>query len=84
MTRSEVQIGTRVRSLVPFAGVPQGTQGVVDELYHDGRGCMVAWDLPDEPLPPGYTHHDGKPAWASRILRDGFSKSELKWLEIVR
>ena len=74
-------IGTRVRSLQDFAGVPKGTEGVIDENY-DG-GFMVAWDLSDGPLPKGYSNHDGRPAFASRILRDGFSYDEAEFLEIV-
>lgn len=54
-------IGLRVRSLRDFAGVPKGTEGVVDEVYKLGEhiGLMVAWDLPDKPLPKGYRKYDG-------------------------
>lgn len=79
--RGAATIGTRVRALVAFAGVPASTEGVVDEHY-DG-GLMVAWDLPEAPLPPGYREHDGAPAIRSRILRDGFGWDELELLEVV-
>lgn len=75
------QIGTRVRSLVDFSDVPKGTEGIVDEQY--SGGFMVAWDLPDSPLPKGYAVYDGRPAIVSRILRDGFSFEDAKYLERV-
>ncbi len=82
MTDSEATVGTRVRSTVDFAGVPVGTEGVIDEDY--GSGVTVAWDLPDSPLPKGYCRYDGKPAFLSGILRDGFAKdTELKYLELA-
>lgn len=83
MTEYEVEIGQRVAAKEAFAGVPEGTEGVIDEDY--GSGVMVAWDLPERPLPPGYTRHNGKPAVApEQPLRDGFDKdTELKYLEVV-
>ncbi len=76
-----MKVGTRVRALRAFVAVPKGTQGIIDEDY--GDGVMVAWDLPDHPLPPGYKY-DGRPAIVAGILRDGFDKElELKWLEVV-
>lgn len=82
-------IGTRVRSLCAFAGIPAGTEGVIDEHYRIGGepGVMVAWDLPGRELPPEYGLTEGfaPPAAFSRgaPLRDGFSAGELKHLEIV-
>jgi hypothetical protein len=81
VTRAQAAIGTRVRALRAFSGVPAGTEGVVDEQYMGG--AMVAWDLPEAPLPPGYREHDGVPAVRSRILRDGFGDDELDMLEVV-
>lgn len=82
MKINEARIGVRVKSLVDFSGVPKGTEGVIDEDY--GTGVMVAWDLPDQPLPIGYSIHTGKPSFASGILRDGFNKeNELHFLEKV-
>jgi hypothetical protein len=82
MTRDQAKVGTRVRALVDFSGVPKGTAGVIDEEYSNGRGVMVAWDLPSRPLPRGYRAHDGRPAVATGILRDGFDKEkELRFLE---
>lgn len=75
-----MKVGSRIRSLVNFSGVPKGTQGVIDEDY--GSGFMVAWDLPKRPLPIGYSHYDEVPAIRSGILRDGFDKNtELHFLE---
>jgi len=81
MDIEKAKVGTRVRSLVQFCGVPRGTEGVIDEDY--GSGVMVAWDEPDRPLPPGYSRHDGRPSFASGILRDGFGMDELDYLEVV-
>lgn len=74
-------LGCRVKTKVDFSGVPAGTEGVIDEEY--SGGIMVAWDLPNRPLPRCYRVYDGKPAFASGILRDGFSADELKYLELV-
>jgi len=94
MNINEATIGTRVKTLVDFSGVPKGTEGVIDQDY--GTGIMVAWDLPDRALPAGYCQFDGRPAVATRrgeaprrsptgILRDGFDKkSELHFLEPVK
>lgn len=87
MTTDQAQVGTRVRSLATFAGVPKGTEGVIDEDY--GTGVMVAWDFPQgsrggRPLPTGYAAYDGRWTVESGILRDGFDKaSELHFLEVV-
>jgi len=73
----------RVRSLADFAGVPRGTEGILDEDY--GSGITIAWDLPERPLPPGYREYDGRPLIQTGILRDGFDKrTELHFLEPVR
>lgn len=82
-------VGTRVRTTRDFSGVPEGTEGVIDEDY--GSGVMVAWDLPARSLPERYDEHlpiepaerpmspEGYP-----VLRDGFDKeSELRFLEVV-
>lgn len=82
MTSGEAGVGARVRTLRDFCSVPKGTKGVIDEDY--GSGVMVAWDLPDQPLPPGYQVYDGRPAFVSGILRDGFDKErELEFLEKI-
>ena len=74
-------VGTRVRARIAFSGVPKGTEGVIDEHYK--AGVMVAWDLPDRPLPAGYTVYTPQ-AGAAGILRDGFdTKRELRFLEIA-
>jgi hypothetical protein len=78
-------IGLRVRSLRDFSGVPKGTEGVIDEVYDLGghKGVMVAWNLPERPLPAGYCFYDGRPAFASGILRDGFGQDETYYLEVI-
>jgi len=89
MLKSESVVGTRVKSLVDFSGVAKGTEGIIDEDYDSG--VMVAWDLPDRPLPPNY-HFTGKrldvnhyfTGKRQNILRDGFDKEdELHFLEVV-
>jgi len=85
MNEQDAIIGTRVRSLCEFSGVPKGTEGVIDQDYE--TGIMVAWDKPNPTsaaLPEGYNQFDGRPAIQSNILRDGFDKkAELKFLEIA-
>lgn len=82
MTQDEAQVGVRVKALRPFQGVPEGTEGVIDQDYE--TGVMVAWDLPEHPLPEGYVAYDGKPAIATGILRDGFDKgNELQFLGLA-
>lgn len=86
-----IRVGTRVRSVRAFSGVPEGTEGVVDEDY--GPGVMVAWDLPDRPLPDGYDRlpdgerrpmTTGPDGFEVPLLRDGFGKAEeLGFLEVV-
>jgi len=82
MTADEAKVGTRVVSLMDFSRVKTGTLGVIDEDYD--TGVMVAWDLPDCPLPPGYvawTYGNKMSPW----LRDGFEKNnELKYLAVYR
>jgi len=81
VTKGQATIGTRVRAVRGFSGVPLGTEGVLDKRYEGG--LTVAWDLHDRPLPPGYREYDGVPAARSRILRDGFTDDELDLLEVV-
>ena len=82
MTAGEAKVGVRIRSLVNFSGIPKGTEGVIDEDYQ--TGVMIAWDLPDQPLPAGYRIYDGRSAIRSGILRDGFDKeSELDLIEVA-
>lgn len=82
MKLEDVKIGQRVKTLLAFAGIPQYTEGVIDENY--GSGIMVAWDYPQGILPVDYRAYDGKPAIMSKIVRDGFDKqSELQFLEVV-
>lgn len=80
----EYKVGARVRSLEAYRDVPKGTEGVICEDY--GSGVMVAWDLPDRPLP------DLPMECIARMyavipqcpLRDGFDKkTELQSLELI-
>lgn len=82
---SDQVLGLRVRSLRDFSGVPKGTEGVIDEVYNLGGhfGFMVAWDFPGRPLPKDYRVFDGRPSFASGILRDGFSPDETLMLEVI-
>ncbi len=82
MTIEEAKVGVRIRTKREFSRVPEGTQGVIDEDYV--TGVMVAWDLPDSPLPSGYRRYDGVPMFISNILRDGFDKkTDLEFLEVA-
>ena len=82
MTEKQIRMGAAVTSLSDFVGVPKGTVGIIDEDY--GTGIMVAWDLPDQHLPKNYKKYDGRPAFQSNILRDGFDKEdELQYLHLV-
>jgi len=82
VTRNEIRIGQRVKTLREFNGVPKGTEGVIDEDY--GTGIMIAWDLPESRLPQAYGAYDGRPMIMTGILRDGFDKvTELEFLEVV-
>jgi hypothetical protein len=88
MEMDAASVGVRVRANRAFAGVPRMTEGVIDQVLEFGQEekhitWMVAWDLPSSPLPDGYHIYDGRPAALSRILRDGFSRFELKWLDRV-
>lgn len=88
MRWKDVAVGRRVECLREFVGVPSGTRGVIDEIYGGERhaaGCMVAWDLPDRPLPADYTAYDGRSAATPGApLRDGFSRRELRYLRALK
>lgn len=81
MTRDEASLGLRVRTRVSCAGVPAGTEGVIDEQTE--ARVVVAWDLPDRPLPPGYNAF--RPRSPLRyIAREDFqSDLELMYLDVV-
>lgn len=83
MKKDEATIGARVKLTCDFPGLSVGTEGIIDSDYN--TGVMVAWDLPDRPLPPGYRYWDSSLAWNKNILRDGFNKErELQYLELVQ
>lgn len=71
-------LGVRVVLTADWMGVKQGTEGIVDQytksMTHEG--IMVAWDLPDRPLPPGYRTFDWKEASYKGIIRDGFGRGQ--------
>lgn len=84
MKIEEAQIGVYVKTLVSWPGVPVNTEGLIVEDY--GTGVMVAWDLPNRPLP------DLPPAEIGAMYainpkcpqRDGFDKvREFHFLEVV-
>lgn len=78
-----MKVGAMVKSNREFVGVPMGTKGMVVEDY--GTGIMVAWDLPQRPLPSNMSPEQIAALWAvdSKCpLRDGFDKeTELQFLE---
>ena len=91
MTRDQATVGTRIRSLTTFSGVPLGTEGVVDEQYggmdlagEAVGGVMIAGTCPASPYRQAIGSGDGRPAVASGILRDGFAWDELHFLEVVK
>ncbi len=50
MTCNEVRdlrtlVGRRIVTLVKWTGIPVGTEGVIDEIYSDAQGMMVAWNF---------------------------------------
>jgi len=79
----EYVLGTPVKTLVAFSGVPLGTTGYIVEDY--GSGITIAWDLPDHPYPKDIPPEEIAKMWAVNYkcpLRDGFDKeSELHFLE---
>lgn len=79
---SAIPIGRFVKNLIDYAGVPCGTRGVVDEHWQSSQGIsiMVAWDLPNRPLPKNYRIYDS--GININILRDGFTPNEFKNLEV--
>jgi hypothetical protein len=82
MKPKEAKVGTRVRAVRDYAGVPRGTEGVIDE--DTGSGVNVAWDLKGNPLPTGYSKYDGRPNIETGIIRESFDKKfDLHILEVV-
>ena len=78
-------LGTKVKTLVAWSGVPVGTVGYVCEDY--GSGYMIGWDLPNKPYPHDLTHEEVGKLWAVNNkcpLRDGFDKKdELQHLKVL-
>lgn len=70
----EELVGRKVRAVVEFSGIPEGTVGLVDEVYGDRgsrhRGVMVRWTTT-----------------AGHEVRDGFGRDpdfdETRSLEVV-
>lgn len=83
MTEDQIKLGLRIKTNRDFVDVPTGTEGIIDEDY--GTGVMVAWDLPDNPLPAGWSKHRSVNNRIGRKpLRDGFNKkAELQYLDVV-
>jgi hypothetical protein len=80
MKIEEAIVGIRVKSLVEFCNIPKGTEGIIDSDYE--TGVIVAWDLPDRPLPKEYMGISS--IYPKQPLRNGFDKeTELCWLEVV-
>lgn len=81
LTKAEVRVGLKVRSLVPFASVPKGTTGAVTLIQMEGGGrkwcAIVTWHL-------NRPNNDVMERPFSRPLTDGFSDDELHFLEAVQ
>lgn len=82
LSLNEAIVGAKVRCLCDFPSVPMDTIGQIVEDY--GTGIMVAWDLPDRPL-PAMTPAEISEMYAINPkcpLRDGFDKeTEFDFLE---
>ena len=71
MQYDEIKTNAKVKSLVSFASIPEGSTGTVTELYSLGtgkiRGFTVAWHGP-----------------GIEGIKDGFSELELDTLEFLK
>lgn len=79
--------GDKVKTLRSFAGVPQGSEGFVIEI-EDGV-VVIGWDLPERPFKPVLPIHEYGIGQMMAVdekcpLRDGFSESDLRYLELVK
>lgn len=85
MEIKHIKIGQRVKTLRPWSGVPNGTEGIIIQDY--GTGIWVAWDLPDRPYPWWMTPQEVALMYAVHPQcphRDGFNKErELHYLDVV-
>jgi hypothetical protein len=81
----EFVVGAYVKNKRAFVDVPEGTLGLIVEDY--GTGFMVAWDLPNRPIPRYLTASQIGAMFAIDPMcpiRDGFDKKdELGFLELV-
>ena len=75
-TEAYARVDKRVRTLVPFSGVPQGTTGTVigaDPAGDDGWSLAIRWDIP------------GRSPGRTRMLVDWFSRDEYeRYLEEIQ
>lgn len=81
---NEAVVGKKVRATCDFPGVPMETVGLIVQDY--GTGIMVAWDLPERPLPDMTAAEIGEMYAVNPKcpLRDGFDKeTELDYLEAL-
>lgn len=78
-------VGRYVRAAKAMPEVPIGTKGLIIQDFE--TGFMVAWDLPERPIPEGKSPEDIAGMWAINPdcpLRDGFDKEhDVYLLEIV-
>lgn len=80
MISEQARVGTHVRTLVAWYGVPAGTEGVIDE---DAKtGVVIAWDSPIQRLPEGYTSRSDPRFLTRNLLRSWFRKQDLSYLEV--
>lgn len=88
---AETKVGQRIKTLVAWSGVPEGTRGDVIQADRAGQSkppfeeavevynVAVQWDLPREPLQVGTGQVEGEPFLAisgGKPLVDWFSKDE--------
>ena len=88
---AEAKVGRRIKTLVPWSGVPGGTRGDVVRADRAGQSktpfgeaveaynVAIQWDLPREPLQVASGQVGGEPFLAisgGKPLVDWFSKDE--------
>ena len=80
MTKKEIKIGSKVKSLTHFVNINIEQEGIIVEDY--GTGILIAW----KPLPINKTPQEIAKMFAVNPEcpdRDGFGYDELKYLEVI-
>jgi len=78
--------GMWVRCLIEFPDrIPVGSIGIIDEIYDENDGVVVAWNFKDSPVPTRYPFLQNSIRTKIRLVRDGFGRNndELVYLELL-